>query len=141
VGEDPSLDPPYQKAAVVAYVDPRARDQTAAAAAEVFTMWTENIGALTPHLVTQLQSLQAEYSDREVVHAIGLACEREKRSLGYVRGILKRGAFSDTSPPARNGDAASDAAATRAKLDRDRQRTDEYLARLNPRQRTIIDGH
>jgi DnaD/phage-associated family protein len=105
-------------------------------------MWTENkMGELTPHLADQLAKLCGQYDDREIVHAIGIACDRNQRNLGYVRGILKRGAFSDTSPPARNGDAASDAAATRARLDRDRQRTDEYLARLNPRQRTIIDGH
>lgn len=68
----------------------------------VFQAWTENMpGVLTPKLVDSIHDLLAEYNAHELVRAIGIACERERRTLGYVRGILQKGI--DRSPSSQKG--------------------------------------
>lgn len=66
---------------------------TATAAVDiVMDTWLSNMpGSMTPVITDGLTDLEKDYSSAEIVKAIGIACERNKRNLGYVRGILQRG--------------------------------------------------
>lgn len=80
----PSLQPSYQTSEAAT-----ATDQAAAA---VWQAWTDNMpGTITPMITDAVHELLREYSAREIVRAIGIAVERNKRTLGYVRGCLQRG--------------------------------------------------
>lgn len=83
------------------------QDQAAAAAAPAaatsspaFAAWLDNMpGTMTPYYHEQLSGLIDQHGERDVVKAIGIACDRGKRTLSYVRGILERGV--DSPPPKR----------------------------------------
>lgn len=71
-------------------------ESDAAAAApsldDVFKTWGANMpGIMTEIIRVGLVDLTNDYSVPEILKAISIACERNKRTLGYVRGILDRG--------------------------------------------------
>jgi hypothetical protein len=80
----PSLQPSYQPS--------EAATATERETAAVWQAWTDNMpGTITPIITDAVHELLREYSAREVIRAIGIAVERNKRSLGYIRGCLQKG--------------------------------------------------
>lgn len=84
----------------------QAAEEAAAATEEltplqrVWRAWDANMpGTKTPVIVDSVNSLLDEYSPAEIEEAIAIACKRNKRSLGFVEGILRRGAFSEKPKP------------------------------------------
>ena len=77
---------------------------TAATGSPAFSAWLDNMpGTMTPYYHDQLSALVEQHGDRDVVKAIGIACERGKRTLSYVRGILERGVDSPAPKSYKNG--------------------------------------
>jgi len=56
----------------------------------VFTLYEQNIGPLTPMIGDQLREAERDYPVEWIEEAIQLAVERNKRNWRYVMGILKR---------------------------------------------------
>ncbi len=68
--------------------------------ARLWEKWDSNMpGTKTPVVVDSVNALLDDYSLAEIEEAITIACKRNRRSLGYIEGILQKGAFS-TSPSA-----------------------------------------
>jgi DnaD/phage-associated family protein len=66
--------------------------EAAATAPTVGEAWADNMpGLMTPMILSRLEELEKEYSEREIVGAIEIAVKRNKRNLGYVEGVLRRG--------------------------------------------------
>ncbi len=85
------------KAATPATADP--------SVAMVWESWYANMpSAKSPIVVDSVNDLLSEYSAAEIVEAISIAVKRNKRSLSYVEGILKKGVFNQ--PPPNGGDYA-----------------------------------
>ena len=59
-------------------------------AAEVYTIYQNNIGMLSGVISEKLDADIKDYSDIWVIDAIQESVKQEKRSLAYVEGILKR---------------------------------------------------
>jgi DnaD/phage-associated family protein len=56
----------------------------------IFRLYEQNIGTLTPIIADQLKDLLEDYPVEQIEEAIQLAVEQEARSLNYVISILKR---------------------------------------------------
>jgi DnaD/phage-associated family protein len=56
----------------------------------IFTLYEQNIGPLTPMLGDQLRDAEQDYAAEWIAEAIQIAVERNHRSWRYVMGILKR---------------------------------------------------
>jgi DNA replication protein len=56
----------------------------------VFKLYEENIGPLTPLIADTLKDAEATYAQEWIVDAIGLAVENNKRNWKYIEAILKR---------------------------------------------------
>jgi len=56
----------------------------------VFKLYEENIGPLTPMIADMLKDAEGTYSQAWIADAIGLAVENNKRNWKYVEAILKR---------------------------------------------------
>jgi DNA replication protein len=56
----------------------------------LFTLYEQNIGPLTPIIADSLRDLEETYSEDWIEEAIEVAVARNKRSLAYVEGILRR---------------------------------------------------
>jgi DnaD/phage-associated family protein len=56
----------------------------------VFKLYEENIGPLTPLIADALKDAEESYSDEWIADAIGLAVKNNKRNWKYVEAILKR---------------------------------------------------
>ena len=56
----------------------------------IFTLYEENIGLLTPILADRLKEAEGIYPDVWIEEAIQHACAYNKRSWGYIEAILKR---------------------------------------------------
>jgi DnaD/phage-associated family protein len=56
----------------------------------IFTLYEENVGAVTPLLAEELKEAQAIYPDRWVEDAFRIALERNVRKWVYIRAILER---------------------------------------------------
>jgi len=56
----------------------------------VFTVYEQNIGPLTPMISERLRDAEQDYPAAWIEEAIQLAVERNKRNWRYVMGILKR---------------------------------------------------
>lgn len=67
-----------------------------------FALYEQNIGILTAHIADELKDAQSEYPPLWLEDAIKLACEANKRSWRYIRGILVRwkqeGRGTDATP-------------------------------------------
>lgn len=72
--------------------------------ARIWEAWDANMpGTKSPVIVDGVNSLLDDYSAAEIVEAIAIACRKNKRNLGYIQGILAKGAFSQP-PTATGGD-------------------------------------
>lgn len=56
----------------------------------IFTLYEQNIGLLTPLIVEELKEAEREYPSEWIAEAIRLAVEHNKRSWRYARAILER---------------------------------------------------
>ncbi len=56
----------------------------------IFTLYEQNIGALTPLLVDELRDAEEEFPEHWIEDAIRAAVENNARSWRYVRAILER---------------------------------------------------
>ena len=56
----------------------------------VFTLYEQNIGPLTPIIADSLRDLEATYSEDWVEEAIEIAVARNVRNMAYIEGILRR---------------------------------------------------
>lgn len=56
----------------------------------IFTLYEQNIGVLTPLLADQLREAELAYPPQWIAEAMRLAVEYNKRNWAYVAGILKR---------------------------------------------------
>lgn len=56
----------------------------------IFALYEQNIGLITPLLADELKEAEREYPSAWIVEAITLAVEHNKRSWRYARGILER---------------------------------------------------
>jgi DNA replication protein len=63
---------------------------TAADRPNVFTLYEQNIGLLTPMIAEELKEAEELYSAAWVADAIKIAAENNKRSWSYARKILQR---------------------------------------------------
>ncbi|MBL8078116.1 MAG: DnaD domain protein [Anaerolineales bacterium] len=59
-------------------------------ASNVFKLYEENIGALTPLIADRLKDAEELYSAKWITDAIGLAVENNARNWKYIEAILKR---------------------------------------------------
>ncbi len=66
----------------------------------IFTLYEQNIGLLTPMLSEQLKEAEQQYPGEWIADAFKIAVENNKRSWSYIRKILERwqteGRTSDT---------------------------------------------
>jgi DnaD/phage-associated family protein len=69
----------------------------------IFTLYEQNIGPLTPHIADSLRDLEVTYSQQWIEEAIRAAVENNVYRLSYIRAILKeweaRGRRPDEAPP------------------------------------------
>lgn len=56
----------------------------------VFTLYEQNIGVLSPLMVDELRDAETDYPPEWIEEAIKLAVEHNKRSWSYCRAILER---------------------------------------------------
>jgi DnaD/phage-associated family protein len=56
----------------------------------IFVLYEQNIGTLTPLLADQLRDLEKTYAPRWILEAFEIAISRNKRQLRYIQSILKR---------------------------------------------------
>jgi len=56
----------------------------------VFTLYEQNIGALTPMIADSLRDLSNEVSEDWITDAIQLAVEHNKRNMKYIEAIITR---------------------------------------------------
>lgn len=56
----------------------------------IFTLYEQNVGPLTPLIAEKLRDLEAAYAEAWVRDAIDIAVQHNKRSLAYVSAILDR---------------------------------------------------
>lgn len=67
--------------------------------ARVWTKWDANMpGTKTQVIVDGVNDLLMQYSASEIEEAITIACKRNKRTLGYVQGVLAKGVYSQAPP-------------------------------------------
>lgn len=58
--------------------------------ANIYRVYEENIGALTPLIIDDLKDTAAEFSVEWLIEAIHISVQMEKRNLKYIRAILER---------------------------------------------------
>ena len=56
----------------------------------VFALYEQNIGSLTPMIAERLMAAEAQFPDEWIEEAIGLSVEYNKRNWRYVEAILQR---------------------------------------------------
>ncbi len=56
----------------------------------IFVLYEQNISLMTPLIADQLRDLEKSYSPDWIEEAFEIAVSRNKRSLRYIQGILKR---------------------------------------------------
>ena len=56
----------------------------------IFALYEQNIGALTPILADELRDAELSYPEEWITSAIKLAVESNRRSWRYIQGILRR---------------------------------------------------
>lgn len=56
----------------------------------IFTLYEQNIGLMTPLLADQLRDMEKSYTPDWIYEAFEIAVSRNKRSLRYIQAILKR---------------------------------------------------
>jgi DnaD/phage-associated family protein len=56
----------------------------------VFTLYEQHIGPLTPHIADTLRDMEETYPAEWIEEAIAIAAEQNKRNLAYFQAILRR---------------------------------------------------
>ncbi len=56
----------------------------------IFVLYEQNIGLLTPLVADQLRDLEKNFPPDWIVEAFGIAAQSNKRNLRYIQNILKR---------------------------------------------------
>ncbi|MGH1325938.1 DnaD domain-containing protein [Bacillus pretiosus] len=56
---------------------------------EVYKFYKQNISSLSPYIVKELKELIQKVSGKTVIEALKIAFEHNKRTLAYVKGILR----------------------------------------------------
>lgn len=56
----------------------------------IFVLYEQNIGSITPYIADQLRSAEADYPQAWLIEAIYIAVERNIRNWRYINGILER---------------------------------------------------
>jgi len=56
----------------------------------IFALYEQNIGPLTPMIAEKLKDAEVSYPPAWIAEAISIAVARNKRNLAYVEGILRR---------------------------------------------------
>jgi DNA replication protein len=56
----------------------------------IFTLYEQNIGPLTPLIADRLRDVEQTYPEEWIDEAIEIAVGRNRRNIGYVEGILRR---------------------------------------------------
>jgi DnaD/phage-associated family protein len=75
---------------------------------DIFTLYEETIGLLTPHIAEQLQEAEKEYPSPWIREAFQRASEQNVRKWRYVEAILQRWKTEgkDDGTPGRRAKAA-----------------------------------
>ncbi|MBI5651454.1 MAG: DnaD domain protein [Chloroflexi bacterium] len=68
----------------------RVREAMPAQRPNIFKMYEDNIGMLTPLLAEELKDAEAQYPAEWIAEAIKLSAEYNKRNWKYIHAILKR---------------------------------------------------
>lgn len=55
----------------------------------IFRLYEENIGPLTPLVADALRSAESDYPEPWITEAFAIACEQNKRRWAYILGVLK----------------------------------------------------
>lgn len=71
-------------------LDPTAPLDVTVERPNIFTLYEQNIGPLTPLIADSLNDLEATYPHEWVEEAIQVAVESNVRKLTYIEGVLKR---------------------------------------------------
>ncbi len=87
----------------------------------LFRLYEDNIGPLTPILADALQDAERAYSTEWVAEAIALAAKRNKRNWKYIESILKRWEVEGRAEKQDRGEPETD---RRAHV---RRKIDEFL--------------
>ena len=56
----------------------------------IFVLYEQNIGVLTPLIADQLRDMEKTYAPEWIVDAVEIAVSRNKRHLRYIQNILRR---------------------------------------------------
>ena len=64
-------------------------DEKADSGSDVFTFYQRNFGSLSPYMAEELNSWIEDLSEELVLKALQIAHENNKRTLAYVKGILR----------------------------------------------------
>ena len=72
----------------------------------IFLLYEQNIGLLTPLLADQLRDLEKSYSPEWITEAFEIAVSRNKRALRYIQSILKRWETEGKQPNKEGGSHA-----------------------------------
>ena len=56
---------------------------------EVYKFYEQNISSLSPYIVKELKNWIQRLSGEEVLEALKIAFENNKKTLAYVKGILR----------------------------------------------------
>lgn len=78
----------------------------------IFTIYEQNIGAITPMLADQLRDAENDYPATWIVEAIQIAVERNARNWRYIQTILDRWNTEGKQPHAVNRGHASQSEST-----------------------------
>jgi DNA replication protein len=94
-GELYFLNSPRGRAAAEAYIEGKWHPTTATSSPppehpNIFTLYEENIGPLTPLLADALKDAEERYPPEWIVEAIEISVKNNKRSWLYAEAILKR---------------------------------------------------
>lgn len=65
----------------------------------LYVIYEQNIGALTPMIAEQLRDLERDYAASWIEDAIRIATSREARNLSFIVSILKRWEKEGRQPP------------------------------------------
>lgn len=88
--------------------DPHAPFDLSIERPNVFTLYEQNVGALTPLIADQLRDIEGTYPEAWVREAIGIAVEQNKRSLAYISAILERWQGEGRQREGHRGDRPAD---------------------------------
>ncbi|MBN1430470.1 MAG: DnaD domain protein [Anaerolineae bacterium] len=69
----------------------------------IFTIYEQNIGPLTPMLGDQLKDIDATYPQSWFIDAVSIAVENNKRNLRYILAILRRWQVEGKDSGRKNG--------------------------------------